>query len=218
MLTGRTTAACSFDAVSWLRAGHNVTVVEADTTGVKEVIKALRRGEVRGSFPGSDFFQNGVPVTFFGRETTLPPGAIRVAQGHWLGGRPHVRLPQGWTAPHLRRRDLTVPRTRDLRADVRAGMATLTARLEEGIGASPQVGVLFQRAWPSATAAPLPDAPRSAEPDAAPVRPLRGATARGRARGAPPTGCVQRSVGASGGNLQFRRLATGSAPGMETMP
>ncbi|MFT4038165.1 MAG: hypothetical protein QM692_08310 [Thermomicrobiales bacterium] len=149
VLTGRTTSRMLFDAVSWLRAGHNVTVVEPTPAGVKEVIKALRRGEVAGFVSDYDFFQNGVPVTFFGRETTLPPGAIRIARDTGSVVVPMFAYRKDGQHRIFVGETFTVPRTRDLDADVRAGMATLTARLEEGIGATPEQWVLFQRAWPT---------------------------------------------------------------------
>ena len=47
---------------------------------MRRVIRALRRAEIAGFVVDYDFFQNGVPMTFFDRETTLPPGAIRIAR------------------------------------------------------------------------------------------------------------------------------------------
>ena len=53
----------------------------------------------------------------------------------------------------------TVPRTQDVGADVAGGMAVLASRLEDGIGATPDQWVLFQRAWPSAPDAHSPAVP-----------------------------------------------------------
>ena len=80
VITGRTTSRFVFDAVTHLRQSHLVTMVEPTPAGVRRVIRALRRGEIAGFVTDYDFFQNGVPVTFFGRETTLPPGPIRIAR------------------------------------------------------------------------------------------------------------------------------------------
>ena len=164
VMTGRTTSRMLFDAVSWLRQGHGVRVVEPTPAGVKEVIKALRRGEVAGFVSDYDFFQNGVSATLFGRETTLPPGAIRIARdtgsivvpmfAYREGGKHRLRVGESFT----------VPRTHDVDADVRGGMAILARRLEEGIGATPDQWVLFQRAWPSAPDAHSPAAPGDEDP------------------------------------------------------
>jgi KDO2-lipid IV(A) lauroyltransferase len=164
VMTGRTTSRMLFDAVSWLRQGHGVRVVEPTPAGVKEVIKALRRGEVAGFVSDYDFFQNGVPVTLFGKETTLPPGAIRIARdtgsivvpmfAYRQDGRHRLRVTESFT----------VPRTHDVDADVMKGMAVLVNRLEKGIGTTPDQWVLFQRAWPSAPDAQSPAAQGDEDP------------------------------------------------------
>jgi lauroyl/myristoyl acyltransferase len=164
VMTGRTTSRMLFDAVSWLRQGHGVKVVEPTPAGVKDVIKALRRGEVAGFVSDYDFFHNGVPVTLFGRETTLPPGAIRIARdtgaivvpmfAYRENGEHRLRVVESFT----------VPRTNDVDADVAGGMAILASRLEEGIGATPDQWVLFQRAWPSAPDVQTRAAPGGVDP------------------------------------------------------
>ncbi|MEZ4561481.1 MAG: hypothetical protein R2853_01925 [Thermomicrobiales bacterium] len=159
VMTGRTTSRMLFDAVLWLRQGHGVRVVEPTPSGVKEVIKALRRGEVAGFVSDYDFFHNGVPVTLFGRDTTLPPGAIRIARD--TGS---IVVPMFAYREHGKHRlrvvePFSVPRTHDVDADVAGGMAVLASRLEEGIAANPDQWVLFQQAWPSGQDAHSPAAP-----------------------------------------------------------
>ena len=159
VMTGRTTSRMLFDAVSWLRQGHGVRVVEPTPAGVKDVIKALRRGEVAGFVSDYDFFRNGVPVTLFGRETTLPPGAIRIARDTGSIVVPMFAYREDGSHRLRVGESFTVPRTHDVDADVAGGMAVLANRLEDGIGATPDQWVLFQRAWPSA-----PDAHSLAAP------------------------------------------------------
>jgi KDO2-lipid IV(A) lauroyltransferase len=154
-ITGRTTSRFIFDAVTHLRQCHGVTLVEPTPAGVRRVIRALRRGEIAGFVADYDFFQNGLPVSFFGRETTLPPGPIRIARdtgalvvpafARRVAGGHEITLGEPFE----------VPKTQDIDADVAAGMETLQARLEEGIGATPEQWVLFQRAWPLAPAPPV---------------------------------------------------------------
>jgi KDO2-lipid IV(A) lauroyltransferase len=147
-ISGRTTSRFLFDAVTHLRQFHNVTMVEPTPSGVRRVIRALRNGEIAGFVADYDFFQNGLPVPFFGRETTLPPGPIRIARdtGALVVPAFSRRGPEGLGislgGP------FQVPKTRDSDADVAAGMEVLKSRLEEGIRASPDQWVLFQRAWP----------------------------------------------------------------------
>lgn len=155
VITGRTTSRFLFDAITHLRHGPNITPVEPTPAGVRRVIQALRRGEIAAFVADYDFFQNGVPVTFFGRPTTLPPGAIRIARDTgslvvpifpWRSGDGH-RVTFG--------EPFVVPKTNDIEADLAAGMALMKSRLEEGIGAIPEQWVLFQRAWPLAPAPPV---------------------------------------------------------------
>jgi lauroyl/myristoyl acyltransferase len=155
VITGRTTSRFLFDAVTWLRQGHNVTMVEPTPAGVRYVIRALRKGEIAGFVTDYDFFQNGLSVKFFGRETTLPPGAIRIARDtgalivpmfpYRADGKHHIKLGEPFA----------VPKTADIDADVAAGMEVLKSRMEEGIGATPDQWVLFQRAWPLEPAPPV---------------------------------------------------------------
>jgi lauroyl/myristoyl acyltransferase len=155
VITGRTTSRFLFDAVTYLRRGHSVTMVEPTPAGVRHVVRALRRGEVVGFLADYDFFQNGVPVSFFGRLTTLPPGPIRIARD--TGAMIIPMFPYRADGKHQLRvgKPFTVPKTKDIDADVAAGMAVLKSRLEEGIGATPDQWVLFQRAWPLEPAPPV---------------------------------------------------------------
>lgn len=155
VITGRTTSRFLFDAVTHLRQGHNCTMVEPTPAGVRHVIRSLRKGEVAGFVTDYDFFQNGVPVTFFGRETTLPPGPIRIARD--TGALVAPMFPYRGLGRH--QLDVGAPfevaKTADVDADVAAGMEMLRSRLEAGIGAHPEQWVLFQRAWPLEPSQPV---------------------------------------------------------------
>jgi lauroyl/myristoyl acyltransferase len=155
VITGRTTSRFVFDGVTHLRHSHLVTMVEPAPGGVRRVIRALRRGEIAGFVVDYDFFQNGLPMTFFGRETTLPPGAIRIARD--TGALVVPMFPRRGPRGHELSvgEPFEVPKTADIDADVAAGMEVLKLRLEEGIGANPDQWVLFQRAWPLAPAPPV---------------------------------------------------------------
>jgi phosphatidylinositol dimannoside acyltransferase len=155
VITGRTTSRFVFDGVTSLRHSHHVTMVEPTPGGVRRVIRALRRGEIAGFVVDYDFFQNGLPMSFFGRGTTLPPGAIRIARD--TGALVIPMFPR--RGPHGHELSVSEPfvvlKTADIDADVTAGMEILRSRLEEGIRAHPDHWVLFQRAWPLAPAPPV---------------------------------------------------------------
>jgi phosphatidylinositol dimannoside acyltransferase len=134
--------------VTYLRKKRGPNIIEASPSGVRKVIQAIRRGECGVLASDRDFFLNGLPVEFFGKETTLPPGAIRLARDT---GAPVVPL----FSVHLGNRhgiviepSFTVERTKNLDQDLREGMVKLVAVLEKAIGASPDQWVMFQRVWP----------------------------------------------------------------------
>lgn len=154
-VTGRTTARFVFDGVTYLRRSHGNVIVEATPSGVRRVMQALRRGECTAFVTDRDFFQNGKPVTFFGRPTTLPPGAIRIARDT---GAPIVpvfarRTSTGYAmSVH---EPFVVEKTADLEDDIMRGMAILVGVLEEAISATPNQWVMFQRVWPTESVDPV---------------------------------------------------------------
>lgn len=155
VITGRTTSRFVFDAVTHLRHSHDLRMVEPTPGGVRRVVRALRQGEIAGFVVDYDFFQNGIRMPFFGRETTLPPGAIRIARD--TGALVVPMFPRRTSDGYKLTvgEPFEVLKTRDIDGDVLAGMDVLKSRLEAGIGATPDQWVLFQRAWPLEPAAPV---------------------------------------------------------------
>lgn len=154
-VTGRTTSRFIFDAVTHLRRSHGAPIVEATPSGVRRVIQALRRGECAAFLADYDFFQNGRPVVFFGRPTTLPPGPIRIARdtGALVVGAFARRTREGYALSL--EEPFAVEKTSDLEADLERGMARAVRVLERAIAAAPDQWVMFQRVWPSAAAEPV---------------------------------------------------------------
>ena len=154
-VTGRTTSRFIFDAVTYLRRSHGAPIVEATPSGVRRVIQALRRGDSAAFLADYDFFQNGRPVVFFGRPTTLPPGPIRLARdtGAVVIGAFARRTPDGYALSL--EEPFAVEKTSDLDADLERGMARAVTILERAIAATPDQWVMFQRVWPSAPADPV---------------------------------------------------------------
>lgn len=147
-LTGRTTFRLFFDGVMYLRRACGGTVVEPTPSGVRAIYRALHRSELVGIVCDRDFFQNGRPVIFFGEETALPPGPVRIARdtgamvlpcfARRIGLRHEVRCLEPFD----------VPRTSDVEADIELGMRRMVAALEEAIGSEPEQWSIFQRVWP----------------------------------------------------------------------
>lgn len=154
-LTGRTTSRFIFDAVTYLRGSQGIRLVDTSPGGVRRVIQALRGGECVAFLADYDFFQNGLPVTLFGRETTLPPGPIRIARatGALVVGCFARRTPAGYA---LSIRDpFIVERTNDLDRDVERGMARAVNILQQAIAETPEQWVMFQQVWREAPVDPV---------------------------------------------------------------
>ena len=148
VVTGRTTSRFIFDGVTWLRGSRGLRLVEPTPSGVRAVMKAVRRNEFAVFVADRDFFQNGHDVTFMGQETTLPPGPVRIARET---GAPIIPI----MARRVRRghevsigEPFYVAQTADMKADMAAGMKRLVAALERWITASLDQWVMFQRVWP----------------------------------------------------------------------
>jgi len=94
-----------------------------------------------------DFFQNGREVTFFGRTTTLPPGAIRIARDTGAVIVPifSYRLRRGHELRIFE--PFTVATTDDVGADVELGLDQLVEHLERGISGNLGQWAMFQRVW-----------------------------------------------------------------------
>lgn len=147
-LTARTVPEFIHVAVNYLRSCRGLTLEPATPGGVRRAIRALERGEVVGIAADRDFFHSGLPVAFFGRQTTLPPGPVRIARQAQVPLIPAfaVRRADGYElrfdAP------IHVPRTEDAEADLRVGLERLAAVFERYISQNADQWVMFQRVWP----------------------------------------------------------------------
>lgn len=148
VVTGRTTSRFLFDGVTWLRGRSGANMVEPTPSGVRQVIRALRKNEVAVFVIDRDFFENGHPVEFFGQRTTLPPGAVRIARD--TGAQIVPIFSRRSSSGHEVRigTPIRIEKTRDVKADVARGMKLLVPILERGIGSCLEQWVMFQRVWP----------------------------------------------------------------------
>ena len=148
-VTLRTTSRVMFDGVTALRRSHGMRIVEATPSGVRTAIQAIRRGECSVFVTDRDFFQNGRPVTLFGRETTLPPGAVRIARDSRAPIIPIFARRAGNAHELMIYDAFEVPRTADIDADIDAGLRWVVSALERAISTAPDQWVMFQAVWPS---------------------------------------------------------------------
>lgn len=155
IVTGKTVARFVYDGVVFLRQAKGASMVEPTPSGVRQALKALRRGECVAFVADRDYLQNGTEVTFFGRKTTIPPGAIRIARDTGAPIQPvFTRRVRGGHEMRLFP-PFRVPRTKNQEADVAAGLQKLVDVLEAAIGATPEQWVMFQRVWRDEPADPV---------------------------------------------------------------
>jgi lauroyl/myristoyl acyltransferase len=155
IVTGRTTSRFIFDGVTHLRGVRGATLVEPTPSGVRNVIRALRRGDCAVFLTDRDFFQNGREVSFFGRRTTLPPGPVRIARDTGASVVPVFtrRTRHGHEVRILPA--MVVEKTADVDADLEQGLDRLVRILEQGISDSIDQWAMFQRVWPDTPPAPV---------------------------------------------------------------
>lgn len=155
IVTGRTTSRFVFDGVTWLRGRRGSNLVEPTPSGVRQVIRALRRNEATVFVVDRDFFENGHEVEFFGHKTTLPPGAVRIARDT---GAPIIPIftRRSSSGHEVRIGDpIHIEKTRDVKSDVARGMKQLVPVLEHGIASCLEQWVMFQRVWPEVAPDPI---------------------------------------------------------------
>jgi KDO2-lipid IV(A) lauroyltransferase len=147
IVTGKTVARFVYDGVVFLRSAKGAKMIEPTPSGVRQALKALRRGECVAFVSDRDYLQNGRELSFFGRMTTLPPGAIRMARDTGAPVQPvFTRRVKGGHETRLFPSFL-VPRTRNQDQDIAVGLQKLVTVLETAIGSNPDQWVMFQRVW-----------------------------------------------------------------------
>lgn len=147
VVTGRTTSRFIFDGVTWLRGAKGMQMVEPTPSGIRSVMKALRRNEFAVFVTDRDFFQNGLDVVFMGHPTTLPPGPVRIAR---QTGAPLIPIFSRRTSNghELTIADpFNIEQSEDQTRDLGDGMNRVVAALEAGITSSLDQWVMFQRVW-----------------------------------------------------------------------
>lgn len=154
-VTGRTTSRFIFDGVTHLRASKGIALVEPTPSGVRRVIQALRRGEIVVFLTDRDFFQNGRPVIFFGEETTLPPGAVRIARETGAPIVPLFTRRAGKKHQMILMPPLVVEKTGTVDADIDRGLDQVKSVLEQAISANAEQWAMFQRVWPEEPIPPV---------------------------------------------------------------
>jgi lauroyl/myristoyl acyltransferase len=148
VLTARTTSRLIFDLVLFLRRSHDLPLIEASSSGVREVMKVLQEGQCIGLATDRDFFLSGRSVEFFGEETSLPGGAARLARETGACIIPMFTMRRRGSLELRIKEAFNVPKTADRSTDLENGMSRIVRALEETISQAPEQWVMFQRVWP----------------------------------------------------------------------
>lgn len=155
IVTGRTTSRFIFDGVTHLRSRHGNVLVEPTPSGVRHSYRALRRNEIAVFVTDRDFFQNGRQVSFFGRNTTLPPGAVRLARETGAVVVPIVSERIGRRHRMRTLEPFVIDRTSDIDRDINDGVQHVANTLEQAIRPNIRQWVMFQKVWPERPPGPV---------------------------------------------------------------
>jgi KDO2-lipid IV(A) lauroyltransferase len=134
-----------------LREKLGMTVVPLGPKAASTVLKALHENEVVCLLCDRDLERNGVPVTFFGEQTTLPAGPAMLALRTGAAVLPvAVYFTDRYNGHHaVVRPALATERHGGLRDDVARVTQVLAGELEYLIRRAPEQWHLFQPNWPS---------------------------------------------------------------------
>lgn len=156
VLTSPTVGEFVYAGVSYLRLSQGAPMEDISPSTIRRMVRVLHNGGFVGFVADRDFTDSGEVIDFFGQETTLPTGPIKMARATRTpiitvfamreeeNGRGHHY------AFHIAD-PFYVERTDDQEHDVQSGMRRLFAQFEEHIGRTPDQWVMFQRVWPDAS-------------------------------------------------------------------
>lgn len=139
-----------FEWFAWTRRAIGMEIVPLGQEAGAAILSALRANGVVGLLSDRDLVGGGVPVMFFGEETTLPAGpavlALRTGAPLIVAGayfREHGRHFVRFSAP------LNVQREGRLRDDVARVMGDVARNMEDLIRIAPEQWHVMQPNWPS---------------------------------------------------------------------
>jgi lauroyl/myristoyl acyltransferase len=152
-LTSPTVSEIVFAGVTYWRGRTGGRVERTSPGSLRRVFRALRNGEFVGLVSDRDFSDggSGVPVTFFGKHTTLPGGPARLARDTGVPLIPLFSIRDDNRSPNRYLFHIAEPfyieKTDDVRADVQRGVQLMATVLEQYISLAPEQWVMFQKVW-----------------------------------------------------------------------
>jgi phosphatidylinositol dimannoside acyltransferase len=139
-----------FDWFVEMRSRSGMEVVALGPAAGAAVMTRLRSGGVAGLLCDRDIEHNGIPVMFFGEQTTMSPGPATVAlrTGAALLPTASVYLPDG-TIKGIIGPPIALPNTGRLRSDIAALTQSIADELASLISKYPYQWHVLQPVWPS---------------------------------------------------------------------
>jgi KDO2-lipid IV(A) lauroyltransferase len=136
------------DFIHWLRSQHGHVYRTVGVGALKEAIRRLRSGGLVALLLDRDVGGTGVPMQFFGAESSIPLGAVDLAMRTGADLIPAW----AWRIDGYRFRAVLGPplvliRTGDFDADVRANTQRLLAIFEERLRADPGQWAVLEPIW-----------------------------------------------------------------------
>ncbi len=131
-----------------LRSGGGVKVLSLGPDLLRQLLVALRRNEVIGLVMDRDVAGTGVPVEFFGTETSLPGGAALLAlrTGAPILPALAVRTPNGRFSGRIDP-PVQLEQAANLQVSIRRATRRIAERFEQHIGAHPEQWTVYQSVW-----------------------------------------------------------------------
>ncbi len=141
------------DLMIRVRGCRGIRLIPFSSTIANTLAEALRRNEIVGLVVDRDTQRSGVPVEFFGAETTMPAGPVMIAlrTGAALVPAFTYRRKGGGFVGRIEE-PLELVRTGRLREELRANTQRLAAVLERAIAEAPEQWIVFEPVWPETTA------------------------------------------------------------------
>ncbi len=132
------------------RSRNRMRVVALDDPNAStELIATLRRNGVVGLLCDRDLAGGGVPVTFFGEQTTMPAGPAMLSLRTGAAIIPNVVYQRDGYVQGVIKPPIQFERSGKLRADIAALTQLVANELEAMIAAEPTQWHVLQPVWPS---------------------------------------------------------------------
>lgn len=139
-----------FEWFADMRRGIGLEIVPLGPSAGTTILRRLKEGRIVALVSDRDLTGTGVPVTFFGEETTLPSGPATLALRTGAALLPVAVYFEGREGHRgVVRPPVDVVRTGSFREDVQRVMQAVAHEFEELIRVAPSQWHLFQPNWPS---------------------------------------------------------------------